>query len=64
MALTPAEQELTAKVMAPQGLEDDSDGNEGEDDDDTHFLSQELSPGLLVTYLIECPRQPRREALF
>lgn len=63
MALTPAEQELTAKGTVPQGLEDDSDGNEG-DDDDTHLLSQVLSPGLHVTYLIECPQQPRREARF
>lgn len=39
LAQRPAQQQLTSKVMAPKGLEDDDDG---EDDDDcyTYLLSQ------------------------
>lgn len=40
MALTPAQQELTSKVMAPKGLEDDDNGDGGNDDHDRHLLSQ------------------------
>lgn len=56
LALTPAEQELTAKVTVPKGLQDDNDGKDGDGDDDTYLLSQVLSQvlsqGLHGTYLM------------